>query len=168
MNRILGILALLTLVWVTIPVIAERDWRSAGPRPKDGTYTLTIAGFIRSDGGVSGSTVSGNQVNLQAAVAASDSGQTGTLSASGLKIKGHYFSGTGTVLGQNATFNGRLDFPDNDKELAIRGVRLVCNVKTDDGNYARLVGYVPALAAAKDRIDIENDRDRSRDKPPPK
>jgi hypothetical protein len=168
MNRVLGILAMLTLVWVTVPVIADRDGRRAGPRPKDGAYNLAIAGFIQSSGDVSGSTVSGNQVNLQAAVVSSETGEKGVLSASGLKIKGRYFSGKGTVLGQSAQFDGRIDFPDDDKELAIRGVRMVCNVKTADGNYARLVGYVPALAAAKDKIDAENDRDRGRDRPAPR
>lgn len=165
MNRILRILALLTLVWMTIPVVAERDGRHRGPRPKDGNYNLTIAGFIRSSGEVSGSTVAGDQVNLQATVISAETGEKGTLTAIGLKLTGQYFTGDGTVMGQPATFNGRIDFPDSEKERAIRGVRLVCTVKTTTGNYARLVGYVPALAAVKDNIDIENERDRSRDRP---
>lgn len=165
MDRILRILALLTLVWMTIPVIADRDGHRHGPRPKDGNYNLTIAGFIRSSGEVSGSTVAGDQVNLQAGVVSAATGEKGTLTAIGLKLDGQYFTGDGTVMGESATFNGRIDFPDSEKERAIRGVRLVCTVKTASGNYARLVGYVPALAAIKDNIDLDNERDRSRDRP---
>jgi hypothetical protein len=164
MNRILRILALLTLVWMTIPVVAERGHRG-GPRPKDGNYSLTIAGFIRSNGDTPGSTVAGNQINLQARVVSTKNGQAGNLSAIGLKLVDKYFSGDGTVLGEPARFTGRIDFPDSDKERAIRGVRLVCTVKTASGNYARLVGYIPALAAVKDNIDLEAERDRSRDRP---
>jgi hypothetical protein len=167
MIKVLRILALLTLIWLTIPVIAERG-RPSGPRPKDGNYTLTIAGFIRTNGEVGGTTVLGDQVNLEARVVSNRTGQSGMLSAPNLKLNGSHFSGDGSVLGQGARFNGRIDFPDSDKEHAIRGVRLVCTVKTTSGDYARLIGYVPALAAVKDNIDAENARDRDRDRPPPK
>jgi hypothetical protein len=163
MNRVLSILAALTLIWVTIPVVADGP-NDSGLRPKDGDYNITIAGFIHSSGDSSGSTVAGDKVNLLAGVVSNATGETGKLAATGLQLNGTYFRGTGSVLSQSATFNGRLDFPDSEKERAIKGVRLVCTVKTADGKYARIVGYIPALAAIKDRIDTE-ERDRNRDKP---
>jgi hypothetical protein len=133
------------------------------PRPKDGNYTLTIAGFVKGNGDSSGSTVSGNTVNFHANVVA-ENGTKGTLSADGLVLNGSYFKGPGTLLGQSATFRGRLDFPDGDRERAIKGVRLVCTVKTADGQYASVIGFIPAQAAAKDDPDPNGSMDR--DKPP--
>jgi hypothetical protein len=168
MSRFLSILASLTLIWVTIPVVADDPGSTtdSGLRPKDGDYNITIAGYIRNNGNSSASTVAGDKVNLQASVVSNSTGETGQLLAN-LTLVDTHFKGTGAVLGQSATFNGRLDFPDSEKERAIRGVRLVCTLKTTDGKYARIIGYVPALAAVRDRIDVE-DRDRNRGKPPHK
>lgn len=136
---------------------------SSSARPKDGAYNLTVAGFVKSNGDSNGSTVSGNQINLRAKIV-SEKGEAGLLNATGLTLKGSYFHGSGTVLGQTAIFNGRLDFPDGDKDRGIRGVRLVCTVKTSDGKYARVIGFIPALANARDNVD-EEERDRGRGKP---
>src|SRR3954453_5710770 len=107
MNRILSILAAITLIWVTIPVIADDPGAStdSGLRPKDGDYNITIAGYIHSNGNGSGSTVTGDKVHLQASVVSNATGETGELSAN-LTLVDTHFKGSGTVLGQSATFNG--------------------------------------------------------------
>jgi hypothetical protein len=87
------------------------------------------------------------------------------MSASDLTITKNHFSGSGTVLGQKATFKGRIDAPDKVDEKAIKGVRLVATVKTDGGKYLRLVGFIPEQAQGKEGDDDAGEghgRDRDR------
>jgi len=157
MLRNLAILLLLVSAWVAGPVSAHAKDKL---QKRDGDYNISVAGYVKGQGYA---TVTASQVRLQANVV-SDSGEKGELNASALTITGTHFSGTGNVLGHQATFSGRLDAPDSDKEKTIKGVRLVCTVKTDEGKYSRVVGYIPALAAATSSDDDDRDRGRGKGK----
>jgi hypothetical protein len=150
-------LILLLLATCATTVIARARSK---PREKEGDYNFTVAGYVRGSGTA---TVGGERIKLQANVTTED-GANGELNASNLTLKNNHFSGSGNLMGEQATFEGRLDVPDNDYEKAIRGVRLSCLVKTPGGRYAKLIGYIPSQAQAKDRIDEEEDRDRGKGK----
>jgi hypothetical protein len=126
------------------------------PRPRDGDYNVSIGGYLKGEGT---GTIAGDQVKFQLSVM-SDTGSKGTLDAPSLTIIGTHFSGPGTFLSQKVTFDGRVDAPDNDLEHGIKGVRVVATVKTADGKFSRLVGYIPALAAAKDPTEDDRGRDK--------
>jgi len=141
MLRNLAIFAVLCLV-TALPLAAHERSK---PRPREGGYTVSIAGYLRGEGT---GTVTGDKISVQISVTTSD-GTKGNLSAPALTIKAGHFSGTGTFNGQPALFEGRVDAPDNDLEKAIKGVRLVSTVRAN-GKYSRLVGFIPALAQAPD------------------
>jgi hypothetical protein len=152
------ILSFATVVLIVLGVIV---WAKDQPRPSTGDYNLSVAGFAKGTGTA---TVAGTSLSLQATIV-SEKGEKGQLSASGLTIDKNHFKGTGTVLGQSATFKGRLDVPDSVDETAIKGVRLVCTVATADGRYLRLAGFIPAQAQAPDPVDDDPEHehhDRSR------
>lgn len=130
------------------------------PRQKEGDYNFTVAGYVHGNGTA---TVSGERIKLQASVT-TDDGSTGELNASSLTLKSNHFSGSGNLMGEQATFEGRLDVPDNDYEKTIRGVRLSCMVRTPGGRYSKLIGYIPAQAQAKDSIDEQEERERGKGK----
>jgi hypothetical protein len=113
------------------------------PRQKDGSYTLAVAGVVTGEGN---GTISGEQLTLDAAVAA-DGGAAGKLTAV-LKLSQNHFDGPGTVMGQAATFKGRVDQPDDLTERAIKGVRLTCTFKTANGEYGRIIGNLPTAPRA--------------------
>jgi hypothetical protein len=126
------------------------------PRPRDGDYNVSIGGYFKGEGT---GTINGDQIKFQLSVM-SDTGSKGVLVAPNLTITGNHFAGPGNFQGHKVTFDGRVDAPDNDLEHGIKGVRVVATVKTADGKFSRLVGYIPALAAAKD----PGEEDRNRDK----
>lgn len=137
---------------------ADRALAKGKPRPSQGGYTFTVAGYVTGKGNA---TVAGTSISLQSNVTTA-SGDKGLLVCN-LTLKQNHFSGTGTVMGKAATFRGRVDAPDIDDETAIRGVRLACTVAVD-GQYARVVGFIPDQAEARDRIDDEDEgkKDRGR------
>jgi hypothetical protein len=148
---------LILLAGVATTVIAK----SRGtPRPKDGDYNFTVAGYVHGSGV---GTVGAERLKLTADVTAGD-GAKGELNAANLVLRNNHFSGTGNVLGEQVTFEGRIDVPSDETERAIRGVRLVCLVKTNDGRYAKLIGYIPSQAQARDKIDDDDDRERGKNK----
>lgn len=146
---------LLTLVAVGLTSIADSAPR-ARPRERDGAYTVTIAGDYVGHG--QSSTVVGDKVRLNANV--TGRGSSGLLNAT-LLLNGTHFTGAGLVIGNTADFKGRLDAPDDDRERAIKGVRLVAsfvvtNRDTGEKSYGSLVGYLPAQSTTA----IDDDPDR--------
>jgi hypothetical protein len=158
MARKAAILILLALACVT-PVDGKNKTQGA-PRNKNGQYNFTVAGFARGQGTAA---VLGGTITLAANVTDPAGGKGQLVTAGPLRIKENHFVGKGTILGRSATIEGRLDVPSDDHERAIRGVRLVCMVKTPDGTYSKLVGFIPSQAKAFDKIDLE-DQDRGKDK----
>jgi hypothetical protein len=150
MNRIAAILILFGLT-MAMPA----DGHSRGkPRSRDGDYTLSIAGYFKGQGwGI----IAGTKLNLQLNVVTAD-GAKGTLVAPNMTLTGNRFNGSGNFQGTSVTFSGRVDAPDVDLERSIKGVRLVSLVKTSNGRYAHVVGYIQALAAG------DGPQDRSRGK----
>jgi hypothetical protein len=140
--------AILLLLATTIALSAGAHSKNK-PRPRDGDYNVSIAGYFKGEGS---GTVSGDRINLQLSVVA-ETGAKGTLVVPAIPLTGNHFSGAGSFLGQPVTFNGRVDAPDDLLEKGIKGVRLVALVKTTNGRYSRLVGYIPALAAANNPQD---------------
>ena len=156
MSRNASILLLLAVALMGAPLVALAKDK---PRPRDGEYNVSVAGYFKGQGT---GTVAGDKIKLQISVTA-ENGAKGDLIAPGLTIEANHFSGAGTALGQPVTFEGRVDAPDQDLEKSIRGVRLVGIVKTADGRYSKIIGFIPALAKAPDKIDDEDhDRDRGR------
>ncbi|HSI32314.1 MAG: hypothetical protein ACAI43_09640 [Phycisphaerae bacterium] len=112
------------------------------PRSKDGSYTLTVAGAVKGNGN---GTVTGNELKIDADVV-TEGGAKGTMTAT-LKLSNNHFDGPGTVMGQPATFKGRVDQPPADTtERELKGVRLTCTFKTASGEYGRVIGNLPAPA----------------------
>jgi hypothetical protein len=139
--------AVAILVLLGIALTVSVDARSRGkPRSRDGNYNVSIAGYFKGDGS---GTVAGNTISLTLNVVTAD-GAKGALVAPSIKLDGAHFTGSGMFRGKRVTLTGRVDAPDSDFEKAIKGVRLVAQVKTSDGRYAHLVGFIPALAAAPD------------------
>jgi len=127
------------------------------PRSKDGSYTLTVAGAGLVTGPGQG-TISGDQLTINASVV-TEGGVKGTVSAT-LKLSNNHFDGPGTVMGQPATFKGRVDQPPADAtERAIKGVRLTCLFKTASGEYGRIIGNLPAPAARAATNSTDDDGD---------
>jgi hypothetical protein len=148
------LLILVSLVTFSMVAVADSVPRGK-PRQREGDYNLTVGGDYVGQGT---SVVGGDRVKLTANV----KGPAGSsILNANCTINGTHFSGTGNVNGNAAVFKGRLDAPDDDQERAIKGVRLVCTFTvTGDGvekTYGRIVGYIPAQAAAED-----DDRDRGR------
>jgi hypothetical protein len=132
----LRIIVILLLIAVAPGLAVAKD----NPRPSTGDYTVSVAGYVTGSGKA---TVDSTKVKFDADVEI-PGGQKGKLSASGLKISKGHFSGSGTVLGQAATFKGRLDVTDQVDEQALKAVRISCTVATADGKYLKLMGYLPA------------------------
>jgi hypothetical protein len=105
----------------------------------------------------------GSSVHLQLTVRPEGGGKGAPVDVTLPLGANNRYSGDGTVLGKPAHFEGRLDVPDDDKERLLRGVRLVCRFHTTDDpqavRYASVIGYIPALADARDRIDSGGDDD---------
>jgi hypothetical protein len=152
MSRNLSILVLMVVALVAGTATAKDK-----PRPRDGEYNVSAAGYFKGQGTAQ---LSGNKIKLQMTVVAAD-GKKGDLTSPGLTIDGNHFTGTGTALGLPVKFEGRVDAPDSEDEKSIRGVRMVGLVKTADGKYSRLVGFIPSMARTPDKID-DDDRERGR------
>jgi hypothetical protein len=147
---------LMSLIALSITAVADSGPKGK-PRPREGDYTITVAGDYAGQGT---SNVDGVRVKFQANV--KGPGGSGVLNGN-CTINGTHFAGTGNVSGNTAVFKGRLDAPDDDQERAIKGVRLVCTFTVTSGagekSYGRIVGYIPSQAAVED-----DDRDRGRNK----
>lgn len=132
---------------------AARGIRSASAAPSSGgkgTFNIVIKGTYTGTGTA---TVGASSVTINASVT-DQSGASGTLSATGQVTDGSHFSGTGTVMGQHITFDGRADAQDplvrNDsvhstkKERVVINPRVVATFHTDDNqNFGRVVGTRP-------------------------
>jgi len=152
-----GFILVFLLVALTVAPTSTAKSRNK-PRPSGGTYALTVAGYVLGQG--SADVSPGNSVHLQLTVKPEAGGKGDTVDVTLPLGANNRFVGDGTVLGKPAHFEGRLDVPDDDKEQLIRGVRLVCRFRTTDPQsvgYASVVGYIPALAEARDRIDSGDD-----------
>lgn len=147
---------LLLAAFATTGIAKNRSKRNG-----EGTYNFTVGGYVHGTGTAK---LVGDNLRLDASVTAESGGAARELNASSLTVRNGHFSGTGNLLGEQATFEGRIDAPDDDNEKAIRGVRLVCTVKTQSGHYAKLIGYIPALAQTKDRIDDEEEKGKGKKK----
>jgi hypothetical protein len=135
------------------------------PRPSGGTYTLSVAGYVLGQG--SADVTPGSSVHLQLTVKPEGGGGGMAVDVVMQMTTPNRFAGDSTVLGRPAHFECRLDVPDDDKEQLIRGVRLVCRFHTTDAQpvrYASVIGYIPALADAKDRVDSGDDDDSGKGK----
>jgi hypothetical protein len=142
---------------LTVAPISTAKSRSK-PRPSGGTYTLTVAGYVAGQG--SADVSPGSSVHLTLTVAPESGGRGGPVDVTMPMTTPNRFAGDSTVLGRPAHFEGRLDVPDDEKERLLRGVRLVCHFHTTDAQpvrYASVIGWIPALAEAKDRIDNGDD-----------
>lgn len=156
MTRRWVIFSLLLVVGATVCADTPRPRRA--PRNKDGEYNCTIGGYVTGNGNA---VVSGGKVSITATGLKGDDGSSGDLTVSNLALtRDNHFSGTGTVLNRSATFSGRIDVPDDIREHAIKGVRLVATFKSSSGQYGRVIGWVQAYADGP----APNDDDKT---PPP-
>jgi len=123
-----------------VAVLALGPTPAAGkPRATAGDYAVAVAGAFKGSGTAK---VTGNTVTINATVT-DLKGATGALTFSVTLKKQNHFNVTGMVIGQTATFTGRLDVPDDQKERAIKGVRITSTFKTADGRYGKIIGWVP-------------------------
>jgi hypothetical protein len=147
------------LILLAVALAMSSDAKSRNkPRSRDGDYKISIAGYFKGEGS---GTIAGNQIKLQLSVVTAD-GSKGTLVAPSIRLTGTHFTGAGMFNGQSLMLTGRVDAPDNDLEKSIKGVRLVSLVKTGDGRYSRLIGYIPALAADPDEDPSNHGRGRNK------
>ena len=156
MARYAYILVFLILALTVAPTSTAKSRNK--PRPSGGTYTLTVAGYVAGQG--SADVSPGSSVHLNLTVAPEAGGKGGAVDVTMQTTAPNRFAGDSTVLGRPAHFECRLDVPDDDKERLLRGVRLVCRFHTTDAQpvrYASVIGYIQALAEAKDRIDSGDD-----------
>ena len=151
MARNLSILSLIVLALTLAPTSNARGRGKL--RNSEGTYTLKIAGYVAGQGNADVSSDTGVKLTLHVAEAQGGRGEKVEVN---LPLKGNRFGGTGNILGTPATFQGRLDVPDDSKERALRGVRMICHI-TSNNRYARVIGFIPELATARDRIDNGED-----------
>ena len=158
MARHLSTLILVVLALTLAPVSTAKS--RAKPRKSDGNYTLKVGGYLVGQG--TAEVKAGSGVKLKLDIASDRGGKPERVEIS-MPLSGTRFLGDAKVLGKPAHFQGRIDIPDDDKERALRGVRLVCRIRTTDDRedkFAYVVGFVPELAAARDRIDHGDDEDK--------
>jgi hypothetical protein len=144
-------LHILMLLVVALMVAPDSSGKSRGkPRRSDGGYQLKVAGFYYGQGTaqVSG----GSGVHLSFTLIPEDGGRSGAVDVT-LPLVGNRFVGDSTFLGAPIHVEGRIDAPDDEKERTIRGVRLICRLRTATLKYASIVGFVPELANTRDAID---------------
>ena len=150
---------ILILLAAAIMLAPASDAKSRNkPRRSDGTYNLTVAGYYTGTGKA---TVTSGSVHLQLTLSPEAGGKSAVVDLT-MGVIGNRFSGDTSAFEKAIHFDGRLDAPDDDKERTIRGVRLVCRMRivTPENptyNYASAVGFIPALAGARDGIDNGND-----------
>ncbi|HEY7115936.1 MAG TPA: hypothetical protein VH475_05100 [Tepidisphaeraceae bacterium] len=152
MFRRLAIFTLLVAAMTLASSVIAKGKRDK-PRNREGVYSLKVAGYVTGDGDAN---VEGNSLTLTLTVAPSAGGSQQTETVA-LRLGGASFSSNQPFLGQTANFQGRLDAPDDEKERELRGVRLVGRIRSADGQYATIVGYIPSLANTKDLIDMGQD-----------
>jgi hypothetical protein len=89
--------------------LPARDVFAKQPLPASftGTFTVIVSGFWAGKGNA---TVTAGSVQINATVT-DDAGNSGTLVANGLLVDNH-FTGTGAVMGQNMTVEGRVEGAD--------------------------------------------------------
>jgi hypothetical protein len=90
--------------------LPARDAFAKKPLPASytGNFTVIVSGFWAGQGSA---TVTAGSVQISATVT-DDAGNSGTLIANGLALVDNHFSGTGTILGQNMTVEGRVEGAD--------------------------------------------------------
>ena len=132
---------------------ATRGFRADAAAPSNGgkgTFTIVIKGTYTGKGTA---TVGASSVTINASVT-DESGASGTLSATGQVTDGSHFSGTGTVMGQHITFDGRADAQDptarpdtvrtTKQERVVINPRMMATFHTDDNqSFGRVVGTRP-------------------------
>lgn len=132
---------------------AARGIRADAAAPTSGgkgTFSIVIKGTYTGTGTA---TVGASNITINASVT-DQSGASGTLAAAGHVTDGSHFSGTGTVMGQHITFDGRADAQDplvrNDsvripkKERVVINPRMMATFHTDDNqSFGRVVGTRP-------------------------
>ena len=102
------------------------------PKQIFGEYTFVLRGFLRGTGRA---TVHSNAVLITAHVR-DDSGNTYSLRALPLPLKGYRFAGNGTAGGLPIRLRGRIDPPGE----ILRTARLSCLVDDAQGRHGRIVG----------------------------
>jgi|GEM_PF-5126351 len=132
---------------------AARSIRADSSAPSNGgkgTFTIVIKGTYTGRGTA---TVGASSVAINASVT-DESGASGTLSATGKVTDGSHFTGTGTVMGQHITFDGRADAQDptarpdtvrtTKQERVVINPRMMATFHTDDNqSFGRVVGTRP-------------------------
>lgn len=132
---------------------ATRGVRSASAAPSSGgkgTFSIIVKGTYTGTGTA---TVGASSVTINASVT-DESGASGTLSATGQVNDGSHFTGTGTVMGQHITFDGRADAQDpsvrrdsvrtTKPERVVINPRMMATFHTDDNqSFGRVVGTRP-------------------------
>jgi hypothetical protein len=152
MRRVLSICMILLVAGLAFtPATA-----TAKPRGKDGNYNVVVGGMFKGSGTAN---IGGNRLRVAADVTDSD-GNKGELNVTVKIEKNHHFSGNGNVNGRQAIFTGRLDTPDDLKERQLRGVRVTCTFKTDEGRYGKIMGWVPN----DKRVPVDDNKDKSKGK----
>ena len=152
-------LFILTLLAVAISVAPSSDAKTRNkPRKSDGTYSLKVAGFYTGSGNAM---VTPGSIQLSLTLSPEQGGKSSALGVT-MSLANNRFVGDTTAFGKAIHLEGRLDVPDDEKERALRGVRLVCRMRivTPENpiyNYASVIGFVPALATARDGIDNGGD-----------
>jgi len=152
-------LFILTLLVAAITVAPTSDAKSRNkPRRSDGSYNLKVAGFYNGWGNA---TVAPGSVHLTLTLSPEAGGKSNGLDVT-MTLANNRFIGNTSAFGKAIHLEGRLDVPDDEKERALRGVRLVCRMRivTPENpiyNYASVIGFVPALATARDGIDNGGD-----------
>jgi hypothetical protein len=155
MKRILSILGVLLVATLA----SQPGVAGAKQRNGNGNYNLLIGGMFKGTGSAS---IAGNKIRFEGNVTDID-GVNGELNCTvQLKKDNHFISDTGNVNGKKAAFAGRLDTPDEVNERAIRGVRVICTFRTEDGRYGKIMGWIPN----DDRM--PNDKERGKGKGRPK
>src|SRR4051812_16663756 len=160
--RMVRKLFILTLLLAAISVAPNSDAKSRSkPRRSDGTYSLNVAGFYTGTGKAQ---VTSGSVHLTLSLSPEAGGRSNSVDVT-MALTANRFTGETTAFGKAIHLEGRLDVPDDDKERALRGVRLVCRLRivTPENptyNYASVIGFVPDVP--RDAIDNGDDTNKGK------
>ncbi len=113
-----------------------------------GTFNVMISGDYKGIGTVN---VGASTVHIAAAQVRDENGNVGPLNADGqMTTDSSHFSGNGTVLGKNFSFDGRADAQDATiirpahgpakPEKIVVNSRVMVTFQTDDNHFGRVVG----------------------------
>lgn len=155
---------ILTLLAAAITLAPASDAKSRNkPRKSDGSYNLKVAGFYTGSGNA---TVAPGSVRLTLTLSPESGGRSNFVDVT-MSLASNRFIGDTNAFGKAIHLEGRIDVPDDDKERALRGVRLVCRMRivTPENpiyNYASVIGYIPDLSSARDGIDEGDDTNKGK------